>query len=255
MPIITNKTFWLPLDQTSNQEVVDAVSGNSISIPIGNAVGVNCAAFFGDPKTAANLDSLTGVTSMTLSIHKSDASGDLLYQGTVASASFNNPGCTYANWGNQSDYQFGFALAPTDTNWSITGTSQNIWWSINAQTANGPVLLGTGVGTIFLSGLSATPSTVVNDPTYLTADQVAAAIAAAVTFYPSLTGLTGGGSSNLDGLATTAFAVGTLREFVIPGQGKVSYQLQSGTAAANSPGIIHPTDYNASTNAKIWVEV
>jgi hypothetical protein len=251
------KTFWLPLNQATTNQVVDAVSNAAMAIPTGNAVNINCACFTGDPSVAANLDSITNVSSATLDIYLNNAQGTLLYQGTVASSAFNNVGCTYANWSQQQDYQFGFQLTPTQTNWTISApaTAITIWWSITLQTTAGPITIGQGAGSVYLSGLSQTPSTVVNNPTYMTGAQVTAAIAAASSGYnAAITSLVGGTASTLDSVATVPMTVGSIIQFWIPGEGLQTYQLQAGTTATSSPGIIRPVDYNASTNAKIWVE-
>jgi hypothetical protein len=255
---LTAKTFWLPLNQATQEDVVDAVSNAAMAIPTGNAVTINCAAFTGDPSVAANLDTITNVTSATLDIYQNNAAGTLLYEGTVPYASFNNPVCTYANWSTQADYQFGFQLTPTQTNWTISSpaTELDIWWSITLQTSAGPITIGQGAGTVYLSGLSETPSTVVNNPTYYTAAQVDAQIAAASSnFIPTITGVTGGGSTNLDGLNALARPVGQLIQIIVPGSGLLNYQVQAGTAATAAPGSIRCADFNASTNAKLFVLV
>lgn len=71
-----------------------------------------------------------------------------------------------------------------------------------------------------------------------------------------ITGLTGGGSTNLDGLTTAGLPTaglptGTTYDLYIGGE--VSrYRLRAGTDAENSPAIIRPDDYHASTNARVW---
>lgn len=79
----------------------------------------------------------------------------------------------------------------------------------------------------------------------------------------SITGLTGGGATNLDGLTTTDVTVGcsalitpTIGGLVIP----KTFRLIAGTTAENADPaagalVIRPDDYNASTNAKVWVDV
>lgn len=68
----------------------------------------------------------------------------------------------------------------------------------------------------------------------------------------ALTGLVGGTSTDLDSIATADTAVGVIAAVVILGVLSY-YQLQAGTSAESSPDIIRPDDFNASTNAKIWV--
>jgi hypothetical protein len=67
------------------------------------------------------------------------------------------------------------------------------------------------------------------------------------------TGLTGGGSSNLDGVVTVGQGVGQLWNVVVGGDKVYHYQLQAGTSSENSPFVIRPDDYASSTNEKIFV--
>jgi hypothetical protein len=68
----------------------------------------------------------------------------------------------------------------------------------------------------------------------------------------SVTGFTGGGTSNMDGIATVLRQIGELHAIVVSG-GFYVYQLVSGTFPGGSaPAVIEPADYNASTNARYW---
>ena len=67
----------------------------------------------------------------------------------------------------------------------------------------------------------------------------------------SLTGLTGGGATNLDGIATVSATVGWLVALDVSNVLSL-YRLESGTDAESSPDIIRPDDYAATTNEKIW---
>jgi len=67
-----------------------------------------------------------------------------------------------------------------------------------------------------------------------------------------VTGYTGGGSTNLDGVATINRGVPQLLAFDHASFGGKVYKLRAGTDAEASPSIIRPDDYNASTNAKVW---
>ena len=77
----------------------------------------------------------------------------------------------------------------------------------------------------------------------------------AIGYSQTITDLVGGTSIYLDSIVTTGIGVGYVQQFVRTGVGFVAYQLQAGTAATASPGIIRPTDYNGSTNQRIWVQV
>lgn len=66
-----------------------------------------------------------------------------------------------------------------------------------------------------------------------------------------ITGLTGGGGTKLDGIATVGVAAGAL--VAVMGDTVSHYRLKAGTTAESSPNVIRPDDYNASTNAKYWL--
>ena len=72
---------------------------------------------------------------------------------------------------------------------------------------------------------------------------------------PSITGLTGGGATNLDGLVTATgnYAVGICIFLVIGGTPAI-YQLTTGTNAEVSPSVIRPNDFDEITNAKVWIQ-
>lgn len=82
-------------------------------------------------------------------------------------------------------------------------------------------------------------------------------LTATVMPFPAIVGLTGGGSTKLDGIATTALAAGTT---VLLSYGRLpqTWQLFAGTdaeAPTATPAIVRPDDYHASTNAKVWVQL
>lgn len=65
-----------------------------------------------------------------------------------------------------------------------------------------------------------------------------------------ITGLTGGGAGNLDGVATTSITT-SFKAVKIAGA-IAFYRLEAGTDAESSPNVIRPDDYNAVSNAKVW---
>lgn len=79
---------------------------------------------------------------------------------------------------------------------------------------------------------------------------------AAVLNMPTIAGLSGG-AGNLDGLVTAdgRYPLGTvvLLSYGIAAQ---MWQLYSGTDASNPPaGVVRPTDYDPSSNAKVWKRI
>jgi hypothetical protein len=69
----------------------------------------------------------------------------------------------------------------------------------------------------------------------------------------AITGLTGGGLANLDGIPTVGFTTtpNTLAMFVFSDM-VVAYRLRAGTDAESSPAIIRPDDYAGGANEKVW---
>jgi hypothetical protein len=81
----------------------------------------------------------------------------------------------------------------------------------------------------------------------------------AIRYYPSITGLTGGGSTKLDGIATTTLAARTLVHLMreVEGYQRLeTWRLAASTAAEDEAGlVIRPDDYHATTNAKVWFKL
>jgi len=71
---------------------------------------------------------------------------------------------------------------------------------------------------------------------------------------PSITGLTGGNSTDLNSLNTVSgtYAVGIV-VFLVIGGAPAIYQLTEGTEEENDPFIIRPNDYYSQTgNKRVW---
>lgn len=69
---------------------------------------------------------------------------------------------------------------------------------------------------------------------------------------PDLTGYTGGGAANLDGIPTLFLSPPIIIEFRHASEGYRKYRLRAGNDAHSSPNIIRPADYVALTNEKVW---
>ncbi|HEX2100865.1 MAG TPA: hypothetical protein VHF69_09385 [Candidatus Synoicihabitans sp.] len=72
-----------------------------------------------------------------------------------------------------------------------------------------------------------------------------------------LTALTGGGVGALDALETADGEVETGSiAFAIAAGEFSTWQLQDGTAAEDAAvGVVRPDDYNATTNARVWIRI
>jgi hypothetical protein len=73
-------------------------------------------------------------------------------------------------------------------------------------------------------------------------------------FRSAITGRTGGGATNLDGISTASLTIPFLVILVIAGTAEI-WQLAAGTDAEADPFVIRPDDYNALTNARVWKRV
>lgn len=74
---------------------------------------------------------------------------------------------------------------------------------------------------------------------------------------PSITGLDGGASTDLDSLNTVSgtYAVGIV-VFLVIGGTPIIYQLTNGTDAQNLPFVVRPNDYDSQTGTKrIWKQL
>lgn len=109
--------------------------------------------------------------------------------------------------------------------------------------SSGTVVLGNGAG---LSG---------SESAFRTALQLTNTALIAyndILQYPAaITGLTGGGASNLDGITTVGVSTGTKRAVYIS-DSVHTYELKAGTDPDLVPFTIRPDDYNGVTNAKYW---
>jgi hypothetical protein len=73
-----------------------------------------------------------------------------------------------------------------------------------------------------------------------------------ITFLPSVTALTGGGASKLDGVTTAGVTVPRMYAFR-DSVGQIQfYALIAGTAAEESPFVIRPDDYAGGSNEKVF---
>ncbi len=72
----------------------------------------------------------------------------------------------------------------------------------------------------------------------------------AARWYPAITGLTGGGATNLDGILTAGRSHTLVHLYVATEL--QDWLLFTGTDAEDGTGIIRPDDYHATTNAQVW---
>ncbi|MBN2541444.1 hypothetical protein JXI42_01105 [bacterium] len=68
---------------------------------------------------------------------------------------------------------------------------------------------------------------------------------------PDINGLTGGGTTNLDGIPTRGLTIGTIM-LIYDGSETRIYRLSAGTDAENSPEVVRPDDFASPGNEKVW---
>jgi len=83
-------------------------------------------------------------------------------------------------------------------------------------------------------------------------DPITPTLIGAVPVSLAVTDYIGGGPTKLDGVPTVVLNVPRLFSFVHITEGYRVFRLRGGTDPTNPNAVIHPQDFNASTNAKVW---
>lgn len=136
---------------------------------------------------------------------------------------------------------------------SLEGRATTLFCDLQAQLADGSVYTVWSGTVTFKADVTRGVSPAI--PIYTLSP-----LRASIVNRSDLLGLTGGGATKLDGVATKTGSVvmvptGTI--FMISyGRILQVWQLVEGTdVEAPSTGVVRPDDYNASTNARIWVQL
>jgi hypothetical protein len=118
----------------------------------------------------------------------------------------------------------------------IPVTSSNVI-GLSGSTSNGKVCISSGTGVII-----GVPTTPITSPS-----------ANILRVEPTITGLTGGGSTNLDGINTVSgnFPAGICVFIVINNIPNI-YQLVEGQEAESLPFVVRPDDYDNQAEKKVW---
>ncbi len=236
-----------------------------------------------DPATAANAATIARVTGKVESLVQSD-SGEPL---TISS--IDDTSGTISSWVTDAGTTLAVGLGDPDTASADTYASTSSF-SIGASSRSGTLALNTtALASALAAKISCQPRRTaagftlhirkttagVTKSVLVMRVMVAAGVlsatlsdgvvtpsfsAGSVVPITSITSLTGGGTTALDGLVTVSgtTAIIPTGATVILSYGRVgqTWQLIAGTDAEDAAnGVIRPDDYNASTNARIWVQL
>ena len=258
MPTLDRQRLRIKAQPSNFDAPQDVRSNGTLRLWSGSAARVEVGIFF-DSATLADISNLSFVTFEI----KPTGSGDTAPAASVTpdvqkilAAGALNAALTLELWtaGAITDAHAIFTLSDAETN--FTG---NKWALCYATTSAGlTVTLFAGLIEFKADGGPSTtsPNPVTEDAwTKAESDARYGVPGTAVPNYLlTRTTLTGGGSTALDGLATTSLSAGYLVALIISGALRF-YQLTAGTTAESSPTTIRPDDYNASTNAKVWLQI
>ena len=187
-----------------------------------------------------------------------DRSGPRAFSKTLPGGMLDNT-LTEANWTDGTRQHAVFAFSGTEMNLPLQGAPRaDYWLVVSAVTASGDALVcGAGKLTMtedgaFASAAAAAPP---NLPILLTMDQADARYvrpAGALNLAPGITAITGGGSTGLDGLPTSALPsyYGVLvREANL---GLTAWLLEPDADEAASARSVVPLDHDPASNARTW---
>lgn len=239
-------------DVTNPNSFNNAVTNQAAVIPRAGSVQVACALFIGSPSAAANLVSdLSNIVTANLVIRAGTSpTGTVLVESVLPAAAL-NAALTYSQWTDGTAAHFTFALSPTDTN----QTAGNVFIGIGVTTTNaGDVSCAfSSTAQIVDRGIfNPGPPTAADYTSWskLESDGRYAFAGSSANVQGNITGTTGGGASNLDGLATLALPTYygvTIRE---AGQKYTFWVLEPDTEDATGTRSVQPLDHDATTNPR-----
>ena len=222
----------------------------------GNDVQFEIAVFFNGV-----LQSVANLASMTLEIRvpgpaggAPDPSTTPLMSATVYSGALDDT-TTQDTWNSGTQQQALITFTAAQSN--IAAGPQ--WLSLWVVTTDNPgrvITLTAGPIRVLEDGCGPTATAPSPSDSYYTEAEVNALLAGQVQIF-ALAGLTGGGSTKLDGQNTTG-KTGQVFMVIIPGSPVMYFQVQAGTAATNAaatPAVVRGADYDGTANPTEFVQL
>ena len=239
-------------NQASHADFVNTLGGQAPIIPRAGSVLIPCAFFLDDPSVEGNLlTDLGNIVTANCVIRAGSAAGAVLFEQAVAAGGL-NPGLTFAQWAAGTAAHFTFALTPTDTN-----------------LAEGPLFIAIGVTTTGAGDVplaccatarlkdygifnAAAPSS----PDYTSWSKAEAdaryAPAGSVGLAANVASVGDGAAQSLEAVPTAALALPALRTVLLAATGELQDWVLAAGTDPTDPLHQRPTDYNASTNPRVW---
>ena len=258
---LSASTFRLPCNQASRDNVGDLLRGTGQPLRFfkNSTAILQGAIFVGDPNDGDNLvTDLSNVTAVVLAMRVGGPAGALLFPEQTIAAAALDTALNYADWTAGTAQHFEFTLTADQTN---VAAQSNVWLVIGVNTTDAgafPIAVNSAVQ-IVDPGIS-NPGDV-NPPTTYTgwskaeADtRYARAGAAGVT--TSITSIGDGAVGSLEVVPTVGLAVPAYRTIDV-NDTLQDWKLFGSTAPSSvdgdgQPAVLRPTDFNSSTNAKVW---
>ncbi len=257
--------FTIPLigDPTNPNSVNNAFTGRSVVIPQNATVSFPVTFFLGSGGNSSYINAATMVSDFSNIVSAEfvlraasgttdPAAGALMFDQPIPVANLNTA-LTFAQ------YQTGllghamFTMSSADTN-RPPGNYYLAFGVTTTNAGNVPMGFATNVTIvdrgIFAGGTPSTPTAISYTEQQSDARYPLLTGPDSVHINAALTGLTGGGASNLDGLATTGFPTGYTLLIFTPAATVARLELDS-TASAGGQ-VVTPPDHDASANPRSW---
>ena len=248
-------------DVTNLNSFNNAVNNQAAVIPRAGSVQIACALFIGPPGTAANLvGDLSNILTANLVLRAGTSpTGTVLVEKVLAAPAL-NPGLTYAQWTGGAAAHFTFSLSPTDTN----QTAGNVFIGIGVTTTNAgdvPCAFSATARIVDYGIFNPGAPTAADYTSWSKAESDARyALLGSVAggdFAPAITSVGDGAATSLEAVPTAGLTAPVLRTLAV-GSELQNWLLVAGTDATDTdangnPAHQRPNDFNASTNAQVWV--
>ncbi len=187
---------------------------------------------------------------------EADRDGARVFSRTLPGSAL-DPSLTEATWADGSKQHALFTFSSAEMNITLGGEARADFWLVVTAltTAGDPLVCGAGRLTMVDDGAFASAMPPPSNPgaglTLAQADLRYAQTAGVMNFVPGITGASGGGGGNLDGLATAALPTYYALMVRETGQGLTGWVLEPDADPATGVRVVIPGDHGAG-NLRSW---